>query len=178
MLDAAVDLFWERGYRATTTRELEAALGITQSSIYNAFGSKQQLMLLAIDRYETRMEADILGLLAGPEPGLDRVERFFEALGDWVRRTDHRGCLVVNLMATVTDDALVARVVEYREKIRLAMRAPLGAVFDDALADQRSELLVAAVLGVHVAARTGRPGEVDAMLDGVCGELKRWRAAA
>ena len=70
-IDAAVDLFWERGYRNSTTRELETALGMRQSSIYNAFGSKQGLLLQAIDRYEERVEVDLLSLLEGEGDGYE-----------------------------------------------------------------------------------------------------------
>ena len=176
VLDAAVDLFWERGYRATTTRDLEAALGITQSSIYNAFGSKRNLLLAAIDRYEARVEEELLGILSEPGDGLERVERFLAELGRWVERTDHRGCLVVNLMATVLDDAVAARVVEYRAKIRVALAGALESSFDDTIANCRAEMLVAAVLGLHITARTGQPGEVEAMLEGIRAELALWAA--
>ena len=39
IVDRALNLFWAYGGANTTTRMLERELGITQSSIYNAFGS-------------------------------------------------------------------------------------------------------------------------------------------
>ena len=63
VLDDAMDLFWRRGYRSTTTRDLEASLGVTQSSLYHAFGSKAQLLDRALARYQTRLDHELLGPL-------------------------------------------------------------------------------------------------------------------
>lgn len=44
LLDTAAGLFWEKGYAATTTREIAAALGIQQASLYYHMASKEQLL--------------------------------------------------------------------------------------------------------------------------------------
>jgi len=175
VLESAVDLFWEKGFRATTTRDLEAQLGIAQSSIYNAFGSKRDLLLAAIDRYEHRVEGELLGILASPGDGIVVLDQFFAELGRWIARTDHRGCLVVNLMTAETEDeAIRSRVVAYRDKIRGALLAPLGRTFAPDIAATRADLLLAAVLGLHVTVPTSQPGEVANMLAGIRAELGTW----
>lgn len=50
-LDAAMRLFWERGYDAAGVAELTEAMGITPPSMYAAFGNKDDLFRLAVDRY-------------------------------------------------------------------------------------------------------------------------------
>lgn len=50
-LDVAMRLFWERGYEGTSMADLSLAMGIHPSSIYAAFGDKQQLFALAAKRY-------------------------------------------------------------------------------------------------------------------------------
>lgn len=50
-LDAAMTLFWRKGYHATSLKDLESALQMKPGSIYAAFGSKENLYLLAIERY-------------------------------------------------------------------------------------------------------------------------------
>ncbi len=178
VLDSALDLFWKRGFRATTTRDLEAELGITQSSMYNAFGSKRDLLLAAIDRYEAQVEKELLVTLTQPGADLEGVDRFFSRLGRWVERHEHRGCLVVNLMASETgDDVIRGRVVAYRKKIRSALHGALMRSFDAQTAELRTEALLAAVLGLHITARTGQPGEVDRMLRGIRAEIAGWQEA-
>jgi TetR/AcrR family transcriptional regulator, cholesterol catabolism regulator len=44
VLDRAAELFWTKGYAATTTREIAASLGISQASLYHHFASKENLL--------------------------------------------------------------------------------------------------------------------------------------
>ena len=44
ILDRAAELFWTKGYAATTTREIAASLGIRQASLYHHFASKEDLL--------------------------------------------------------------------------------------------------------------------------------------
>ena len=50
-LDVAMRLFWERGFEGTSMADLSQAMGIHPSSIYAAFGDKQELFALAAKRY-------------------------------------------------------------------------------------------------------------------------------
>ncbi len=46
-----MEVFWERGYGATSIEDLTAGTGLARGSIYKAFDSKKALFLLALDRY-------------------------------------------------------------------------------------------------------------------------------
>jgi TetR/AcrR family transcriptional regulator, transcriptional repressor for nem operon len=50
-LDAAMTMFWRKGYHATSLKDLEGVLAMKPGSIYAAFDSKENLYLLAIARY-------------------------------------------------------------------------------------------------------------------------------
>ena len=56
-LAAAMDVFWEKGFHATSLKDLEAALEMKPGSIYAAFSSKENLYLLALERYFARSRA-------------------------------------------------------------------------------------------------------------------------
>ncbi|MEN0039863.1 MAG: helix-turn-helix domain-containing protein [Pseudomonadota bacterium] len=51
MLDAAVQLFWKRGYDGTSIGDLADAMGLARPSLYGAFGSKEGLYLEALSHY-------------------------------------------------------------------------------------------------------------------------------
>jgi AcrR family transcriptional regulator len=76
-LEAAMLLFWERGYEGTSMADLTQAMGLNPSSIYAAFGDKHALFSLAVKRYvEIRAQSATKAL---EEPTL---EKFIQALFD------------------------------------------------------------------------------------------------
>src|ERR1700733_15319627 len=72
-LEAAMLLFWQRGYEGTSMTSLTQAMGLNPSSIYAAFGDKHALFQLAVKRYmETRAQYATEAL---EEPTLEKVVR-------------------------------------------------------------------------------------------------------
>jgi TetR/AcrR family transcriptional regulator, copper-responsive repressor len=59
-LQVALDLFWRQGFEGTSTMQLTAAMGISQPSLYAAFGSKEALFREAIGLYQSRYGASLL----------------------------------------------------------------------------------------------------------------------
>jgi AcrR family transcriptional regulator len=70
--------------------DLEKTLGVSQYSLYNTFGSKQEVLLRAIDRYERNVRSSLLDHLQ-PGGGLAAVDAFLVTLTDWVIDTKLRG---------------------------------------------------------------------------------------
>jgi len=72
-LEAAMLLFWERGFEGTSMADLTQAMGLNPSSIYAAFGDKHALFSLAVKRYvESRAQYAAKAL---EEPTLEKVVR-------------------------------------------------------------------------------------------------------
>ena len=95
----AVELFWRRGYEATTVRDLVDHLGIGRSSLYATFGSKRALFLRALRHYDRvfREEAvaEIARSTASPRQTITRI---FQAASAAVLKAGSRdGCLPVNV---------------------------------------------------------------------------------
>jgi len=182
VLDRAVDLFWRSGYRGTTTRQLEAALGISQSSLYNAFGSKQGLMTAALDRYESMTAAVLLEPLESNVHGLDAISAFFDSLAEWVAGDGRGGCMIINLMADDGGDpATRQRTTAYRSRVRSALRNALQRGIDQKEAapgheEVRTDLLFGEVLGINIAARGGAASdEVERLVAGAHHLIDSWR---
>ena len=101
-LRAALDLFWERGYEATSMADLVEHLGVARASIYATFGNKRDLYLKALDRYGDLVDPGLLRELSQPGPALPGVraviERYAREAGD---DSGRRGCFIVNTAVEV-----------------------------------------------------------------------------
>jgi len=104
MLSEALGVFWRKGLRATTMQDLAEATGVLRGSLYNAYGSKEEIFLLAFDSYVGRFLAGVRQALEStpdPEQGLRAV--FGAAIASMTRGSPARGCLSTR---TATEAAL------------------------------------------------------------------------
>lgn len=65
-LDQAMEVFWRHGYDGATIAELTRAMGINPPSLYAAFGSKEELLKAALDRYSARRAEFMCDVLSAP----------------------------------------------------------------------------------------------------------------
>ncbi|HEY7773070.1 MAG TPA: TetR/AcrR family transcriptional regulator [Marinagarivorans sp.] len=96
-LQAALQLFWARGYEATSTAQLIVAMGISKSSLYQCFGSKQDLYNRCLEHYG-EMTANYMrdGLSQAQSPKqfvLDMISGTAAQAGD---KNLPEGCFIVN----------------------------------------------------------------------------------
>ena len=124
-LRVAIEVFWQRGYAATSLDDLNRAMGLGRSSFYACFGSKHALLMVAVRLYaderfavltdQASSHADpraavraMLGVIAGAEGGT-------------------RGCLFVNAVAELApaDDELVAFARVHTARVGALMTATL-----------------------------------------------------
>ena len=162
-LDAAIDCFWRDGYEATSVRDLAAAMGITGTSLYNAFGDKRSLFRQALQRYAQRSTRERIARLESTMPPKQAVCAF---LGEIVERSlddrDRRGCLLVNSALEVAphDPELGAEVAARLGEIEAFFRRSVtaaqadGSVPPDRDPADLARLLLGVTLGVRVLARS------------------------
>ena len=98
VLDAAMDVFWEKGYEATTTQDLCERTGLQRGSLYNAFVGKHAIYEAAIKRYaETRAALQLQELAPAEGSVRERLRELMVVMID-LDLTDpgRRGCLALN----------------------------------------------------------------------------------
>lgn len=111
-LQRALELFWERGYEATSMADLVEHLGIGRASLYATFGSKHELYLKALERYTQTRDPDVVEMLSHPGPVVPAIRRLIETYVEQaVGAGAHRGCMVVNAAVETSADPAVARLV-------------------------------------------------------------------
>jgi TetR/AcrR family transcriptional repressor of nem operon len=166
VLDAAMARFWERGYVATSVRDLGDAMGLGAASLYNAFGDKRALFARCLDRYlDANMRARIVQLEA-TSPARQAIEIW---LADIVERSmhDRLGCMLVNSALEIAPhDAAIAEVVAARlSELEAFFRRCViagqrdGSINADRDASDLARLLLTTTVGLRVLAR-GRPERV------------------
>jgi TetR/AcrR family transcriptional repressor of nem operon len=113
-LAAALDLFWHRGYEATSVNDLVAHLGIGKASMYATFGSKHDLYLMALDQYVRTTDQGIIEELSQPRAALSAVRGLvLRYVDEIINDQQQRGCLVVNAaVERLPGDTAAARRVE------------------------------------------------------------------
>ncbi|WP_020210251.1 TetR/AcrR family transcriptional regulator [Gilvimarinus chinensis] len=107
-LQAAVDLFWRRGFYATSLKDIEKALDMRPGSLYAAFGNKQQLFDAAIDTYADQMRVDVQEFIqreSGVISGVMAYLRWLLLGDDQSTLAETPACLVVKTLLESTDDA-------------------------------------------------------------------------
>ncbi|MCT4352799.1 TetR/AcrR family transcriptional regulator [Streptomyces sp. Je 1-79] len=128
-LQAALELFWARGYEATTMAHLVEALGIGRASIYATFGNKHALYVKALDRYLRSRDRLMVEELSAPGPALPPVRTLIRRFAAEAAADESRlsGCLVTNSAAELgPHDEVVARRVELSwEQIETLLHASL-----------------------------------------------------
>jgi TetR/AcrR family transcriptional repressor of nem operon len=162
-LDAAIDCFWRRGYEATSLRDLTEAMRLTAPSLYNAFGDKEALFALALQRYLDRNTRGRLRRLEQTLAPKAAIASFFsEVVAHSVNDSDRKGCFLVNSALEVAPHharcrAVIAeqfRGIEGFFAGRIVAAQAEGTVPLDVDAADVAKLLLGVLLGVRVLART------------------------
>ncbi|WP_327428553.1 MULTISPECIES: TetR/AcrR family transcriptional regulator [unclassified Streptomyces] len=115
-LQSALELFWRRGYEATSMADLVEHLGVGRASIYATFGNKHELYLKALDRYRETRDPQLLRELSQPGPALPAVRTVVRRFATEAATEERRlsGCFVTNTAAELAPhDTAAARRVEH-----------------------------------------------------------------
>ena len=96
-IEKAMQVFWHKGYEATSMEDLLSAMDLNRGSLYDTFGDKRQLFLKVIDRYCTTFADAKFSLLDQPGPALPTLRRFISGMIDSsLADPQRRGCLISN----------------------------------------------------------------------------------
>lgn len=184
VLDTLTALFWQHGYEATSMADIVEASGLNKSSLYNTFGSKQQLFATVLARYIDTRACALADLVDASGDGIEGMHTFLDAIraeldGDFGRQ----GCLAVNTSAEVGggDDAIK----EFGELYRSRMRDALSIVvtkasdksgLDPHLIEPRTDMLLMFMLGLSLSVRAGAgDDEIDRLFAAAHSTVDSWR---
>ena len=185
VLDELTALFWEKGYAKTSMADLVEASGVHKSSLYNTFGSKEELFSKILRRYLASRMAALSALIEEAGPGIEGIHAFLERIrGNLIAGGHRQGCLLVASSSELhgTAPGFENFGVEYRAALRERIRKliqqaePEGAP-NDVLTDLRTDLFVTFMAGLNVTVRGGADEhEIGRTIDAMHATIDTWRA--
>ncbi|MEV0020454.1 TetR/AcrR family transcriptional regulator [Streptomyces tendae] len=170
VLEAAERLFYEHGIHAVGVDLIAAEAGVTKKTLYDRFGSKEQIVVEYLAGRDERWRDLLAGRLeAAGDGAAARVEAVFEASRAWSARYGAKGCSMINAHAEISDPAHPAHpVITGQKRWMLDLFTGLAREIDTAGADRLARTLMLLHEGALVAHGVGVvPDPFDAALDQV-----------
>ncbi|CAE6932835.1 TetR/AcrR family transcriptional regulator [Ectopseudomonas khazarica] len=104
-LDAALSVFWRKGYEGASYTDLTQATGVERPALYSAFGNKEALFLRALERYYEHYLAFFPAALEQPTSRQVAQHILRSAVELNTRYPKHTGCLGIHGAIAGSDDA-------------------------------------------------------------------------
>ena len=147
-LESAMEVFWVKGYEATSLDDLCEATGLSRSSLYGAFGDKRDLLLRSLERYSLRGSTRMAATLEEAPSLRDGLARVLhEFIDQIVAGPGRRGCFIGNCAAELA---------RHDREAMAQVRASLArneAMFRNALTGAKARGEIAATADVDALAR-------------------------
>lgn len=164
-LGKATEVFWLKGYEATSLNDLIQAMGISKSSFYETYGSKQSLFLSSIDHYATTALKDMVLTLESDMPGREAIAQVFvHTANRFITHTTPMGCFLSNSAAELAPDCEPAKekVVGYFQRAEEAFTSAVtrgqkeGTISSDHDARALGRFLVSSMNGLQVVGKANQ----------------------
>jgi AcrR family transcriptional regulator len=180
VLDAALCVFWRKGYEGASYADLTEATGVERPALYSAFGNKEALFRQALARYDARYLDYIPEALQLPTARQVAAHILHQAVDLNTRYPEHTGCLGINGALAGSDDAEPVR--QALVDFRAAGQAQLRERFERARAEgdlpmaANPDVLAAFVMAItHGMAVQAKAGFSRDMLEAVAEQaLSTW----
>jgi TetR/AcrR family transcriptional repressor of nem operon len=129
MLEVALKTFWQNGFAGTSMIDVAEATGVQRGSLYNAYGDKEQLFLLAFERYAGRLLDSVRQAMSNPDPAVALTALLKGIIANWTEGTLSRGCLTTKTMIELhlAGKAIETRVKQLLEDLTALIRDALSA---------------------------------------------------
>jgi len=182
VLSRATEIFWQRGYGATSVSDLVAATGLKPGSLYAAFGSKKGLFLEVLEEYNAALLGDLETCVAEAPSPLAAVRALLGRMAEsTLGEEGRRGCLAVNaLLEMAGHDEDIARtlrrhndVLKGRIEQLLADAKDTGEIEADATPRSLAVFVLNNLWGMRVLCKSGpRREALDSVVEGVMTALE------
>ncbi len=103
VLEKARDIFWKKGYNATSMKDLVDGLGISRSSMYETYGDKEALFYKALEAYKIDEADSMVEMLMKSKTPLKEIQNVFSyTINSSIADKDKKGCFMVNTVVELS----------------------------------------------------------------------------
>lgn len=96
VLDHFLNVFWEKGYKSTTTRELAKIAGISEGSLFHTFRSKRDIYIRSLKRYSENGKR-LTEKMEGNDSALEGIKYYWTVVGKMAADPSRsKGCMITN----------------------------------------------------------------------------------
>ncbi|TDF36361.1 TetR family transcriptional regulator [Alteromonadaceae bacterium M269] len=182
VLDAAMAIFWDKGYQGTSMQDLEKATTLKPGSIYNSFKSKKGLFLAVIQHYREKMVGFRIQTILNQGDPLQGIEDFFRTTYVGFEPEQLIGCMLTNTATELNNSDKdiqehVAGGIEMIESaflVRLSEAQALGHISPEVNLEQMALHLTSCYQGLCVVGRLTRDSKrLKVIADQALASLKK-----
>jgi TetR/AcrR family transcriptional repressor of nem operon len=164
LLGKAVNLFWDKGYHATTAQDLVDGLGLSRSSIYNTYTDKKTLFIKALGQYQSQNTSVVLTMLNNAGDAELAIAAILHGV---IRESEEdklaRGCFMVNTAIELSshDKEIGELVAQNNQSVEDALTKTIekgqhdGQFKTSAHPRALARFIFSTISGLRVAARSG-----------------------
>jgi AcrR family transcriptional regulator len=119
LLEAADELFYAEGVQTVGIDRIIERAGVAKASLYNTFGSKEELVEAYLSSRHSRVVARLTAAVEQHTDPVARLFAFFDAQAEILAQPDFRGCAFMSASAEAPPGGLIERASDaYRSDIR------------------------------------------------------------
>lgn len=159
VLQEAINIFWQKGYHATSIQDLVKGLGINRASLYATYGNKKALFVAALMAYQANGRAVVDELLAAQSDVLEGLEELFRyMIQNTLNSEDCKGCFTVNTTTELLPNdeeikgVLLQNQIQFEQLLTAYLQKGVtaGAISPDKDLPTISHLLLVLINGIQV----------------------------
>ncbi len=152
IIDTATRLFYKQGYNGTGINQIIEEAGISKTSLYQNFKSKEDLLMVYLEETGAQTDAALKAAADKHEEPKDKVLGVFDYLDDLVQQKEYYGCNFLNIVSEMPREALRVRkqIKKQKDNVRNLFARILKPIQKEAMADEIYTLFEGALIGNKV----------------------------
>lgn len=132
IIDAALDLFYKQGYRATGINQIIAESQVAKATFYAQFPSKEALCIAYLQARHTIWMGWLTDSIQRNATPKEKLLGIFSFLKQWLRESNYRGCAFLNIISEVplSESEIRNEVIKHKNELQKYIKETIVDIFE------------------------------------------------